>query len=80
MAERISMEEIDKVTRNRYEAVLIAAARSRQINSLRLAMLERMAEEDVSIDARKVTTIALRDIIDGNIKIHRPEEIEEPEF
>jgi len=80
MAERISMEEIDKVTRNRYEAVLIAAARSRQINSLRLAMLERMAEEDVSIDARKVTTIALRDMIDGNVQIHRPEEVEEPEF
>lgn len=80
MAERISMEEVDKVTRNRYEAVLIAAARSRQINSLRLAMLERMAEEDVSIDARKVTTIALRDMIDGNVQIHRPEEVEEREF
>jgi len=80
MAGRIPMEEVDKVSRNRYEAVLIAASRSRQINSMRLALLERMAEEDVSIDARKVTTIALRDLIEGKIKIRRPEETEEPEF
>ena len=34
---KFSFEEIDKVTRNRYEAVLIASQRARQINSLRLA-------------------------------------------
>jgi len=75
MAEQILLEEVNKVSRNRYEAVLIAAQRSRQINSLRLALLERMAEEDVDIDTRKVTTIALRDLIDGNIIINRPEHI-----
>jgi DNA-directed RNA polymerase omega subunit len=79
MAEKLSLEEIDKLTRNRYEAVLIAAQRARQINSLRLALLERMTEEDVSIDARKVTTIALRDIIDGNIELKRFGENENPD-
>jgi len=63
------LEEVDKVTRNRYEAVLIAAQRARHINSLRLAMLERMAEEDVNIDTRKVTSLALRDLIEGRIKV-----------
>ncbi len=72
MSEQIPLEEIEKVARNKYEAVLVAAQRARQINSMRLALLERIAEEDVNIDTRKVTTIALRDMIDGNVKIvHR---------
>lgn len=80
MAQHIPLEEVNKVSRNRYEAVLVAAQRSRQINSLRLALLERMVEEDVIIDGRKVTTIALRDLIDGRIKIKHPNDHSEPEF
>ena len=65
------LDEVDKITQNRYEAVLIAAQRARQINSLRLAQLERMVEEEVSIDGRKVTSIALRDLSDGTVKFKR---------
>lgn len=65
---RFTFEDIDKLTRNRYEAVLIAAQRARQINSMRLAQLERMAEEDITIDGRKVTTIAIQDLAAGRIK------------
>ncbi len=68
---KFSFEEIDKVTRNRYEAVLIASQRARQINSLRLAQLERMAEEDVTIDGRKVTSLALMDVMEGKVKFRR---------
>ena len=68
---RINFDEVDKLTRNRYEAVLIAAQRARQINALRLALLERMAEENVDIDGRKVTSIAMQDLSDGKINFKR---------
>jgi DNA-directed RNA polymerase omega subunit len=70
---KISFDELDKVTQNRYEAVLIAAQRARQINAIRLAQLERMAEENVTIDGRKVTSLALQDLINGKVKFRRPE-------
>jgi len=73
---RISFEEVDKIAINRYEAVLIAAQRARQINSMRLAQLERMAEDDVTIDGRKVTTIALQDLATGKVKFRRNTERE----
>lgn len=67
----VSFEEVDKITKNRYEAVLIAAQRARQINSLRLAQLERMAEEDVTIDGRKITSIAMQDLSSGKLQFRR---------
>jgi DNA-directed RNA polymerase omega subunit len=73
---KISLEDLDKLTVNRYEAVLIAAQRARQVNAMRLAQLERMAEEDVTIDARKVTSIALQDVATGKAKFRRIEEEE----
>ena len=71
MSTKFTFEDIDKLTRNRYEAVLIAAQRARQINSMRLAQLERMAEEDVTIDGRKVTSIAISDVASGKAKYKR---------
>ncbi len=68
------IEEIDKITRNRYEAVLIAAKRARQINAHRQAQLERMVEEEVNIDSRKVTSIALQNLSEGDVKFKRIEE------
>jgi len=65
---KFTFEDVDKLTRNRYEAVLVAAQRARRINSMRLAQLERMAEEDVTIDSRKVTTIAIQDLASGKVK------------
>ncbi len=68
------IEEVDKITKNRYEAVLIAAKRARRINSHRMAQLERMVEEEVSIDSRKVTSIALQDLSEGIVKFKRNHE------
>ncbi len=68
------IEEIDKITKNRYEAVLIAAQRARQINAFRQAQLERMVEEEVNIDSRKVTSIALQDLSEGVAKFKRNNE------
>jgi len=68
------IEEIDKITKNRYEAVLIAAKRARRINSQRQAQMERMVEEEVNIDSRKVTSIALQDLSEGVVKFKRTNE------
>jgi len=73
---KMSFDELDKIAQNRYEAVLIAAQRARQINSIRLAQLERMAEENVTIDGRKVTTLALQDMVNGKVKFRRHPEIQ----
>jgi DNA-directed RNA polymerase omega subunit len=70
---KMSFDEIDKITKNRYEAVLIAAQRARHINSQRLAQMERMVEESVTIDGRKVTTVALHDLSTGKVKFTRKE-------
>jgi len=58
-------------TKNRYEAVIVTARRAREINSHRLKLLEMMMEDaEVEIDGTKITTLALRDVLDGKIKYH----------
>ena len=65
------MKNLDKVTKNPYEAVLVASRRARQLNTNRLAQMEMMTEdsEDV-IDYRKVTTQAIEDMLRQRIKFH----------
>jgi len=66
------LDEVDGVVGNRYEAVIIAARRARQINADRLAKLELMPEnQDIDIDPRKVTTRAIEELIQGKIKFER---------
>ncbi len=74
---RFDFDEIDKLTLNRYEAVMVASQRARQINTQRLQLLERMAEEEISIDGRKVTSRAMQDLAEGKISFSRPAELEE---
>lgn len=73
---KYDFDELDKLTINRYEAVLVTSLRARRVNAIRLAMLERMAEEDVTIDARKVTSIALIDVSTGKTKFKRTNKAE----
>ena len=69
------IEPIDDHTRNRYEAVIVASRRARQINSHRLKLLEMMLEDsDVEIDGTKITTLALRDVMAGKVKYKTPDE------
>jgi len=74
---RTGFSEIDELTKNRYEAVIVASRRARHINSLRLAQLERMDEENVTIDGRKVTSMALNDVAGGKVKFRRTQSEEE---
>jgi DNA-directed RNA polymerase omega subunit len=70
-----SIDGLEKVTVNRYEAVIVAAQHARQINSKRLAKLnaaiEAGAEVEFDMEARKITMVALKDVIDGKVKFNR---------
>ena len=69
----IPIERLDDVTINRYEAVLVASKHARHLNAKRLAKLARLAEEplEIDIEARKMTAVALRDLMDGKVKFER---------
>lgn len=72
----VPLDMIDELTENRYEAVLVAAQRARQLNAIRLAKLEMLTSENaesIEIDSRKVTFIALTDCINGKVKFTRNE-------
>jgi DNA-directed RNA polymerase subunit K/omega len=63
------MDKLDDITLNHYEAVIAAAKRARMINTKRLAQLELMTEDaDVEVDYRKVTSIALEQLLYNRIK------------
>jgi DNA-directed RNA polymerase omega subunit len=70
-----SIDNLEKVTVNRYEAVIVAALRARQINTRRLiklaAIVEAGGEVEFDMDARKITMVALKELMDGKVKFDR---------
>jgi len=67
----VPLDELDNITNNRYEAVLMASQRARQLNAIRLAKLEMLNRDNadkIEIDGRKVTAIALEDCIEGRVR------------
>jgi DNA-directed RNA polymerase omega subunit len=63
------MDNIDDITMNHYEAVLVAAKRARQINLKRLAQMELLTEDsEFNIDYRKVTSVALDHLLNKKVK------------
>ena len=69
-----SLENIRDHAKNRYEAVLIASARARQLNAKKVALEERGMEEAFELKRFKMTTFALHELLDGKIEVTRPEE------
>ena len=70
--EKLSIEDIEKLNLNRYEAVIVAAQHARRLNAIRLQKLEQMEEDpEVTIDSRKITMIALKDLLEGRVKFTR---------
>jgi DNA-directed RNA polymerase omega subunit len=69
------IDNLEKVTVNRYEAVIVAALRARQINTRRLiklaAIVEAGGEVEFDMDARKITMVALKELMDGKVKFDR---------
>ncbi len=59
---------------NKYQAVIVAAQHARHLNSKRLRQLERLGEDpSVDVEARKITMLALRDVLDGKVKFETPD-------
>ncbi|MBD3401263.1 DNA-directed RNA polymerase subunit omega [candidate division GN15 bacterium] len=68
----IPTEQVDKITNNRYEAVIIAAQHARHLNAKRLEKVAQLEENaGLEIDGRKITGIALQDLVDGRVKYNR---------
>ena len=68
------LDPLDEQAKSRYEAVLIAAARARQLNAEKVAAEERGDEEAITLKKTKVTSHALTELLDGEIKFERVEE------
>jgi DNA-directed RNA polymerase subunit K/omega len=71
-----SLEDIEDVAKNRYEAVLIASARARQLNAKKVALEERGMEEALVLKRIKMTIHALDELLDGKLKVDRPEDMD----
>ena len=66
----IALDTFEEMGKNRYQAVLIASHRARQLNAIRLAKLEMLSKENadrIEIDGRKVTYRALEDCMEGRV-------------
>jgi len=69
---KLPLNELEKLNLNRYEAVIVAAQHARQLNAQRLRQLEQMEENpEVQIDPRKITMVALKDLLEGRVKFTR---------
>jgi len=69
----VPTDDFKKLPCNRYEAVIIASQHARHLNLQRLASLEKMEEDaNVTIEARKITMVALKELVEGKIQFERP--------
>jgi DNA-directed RNA polymerase omega subunit len=69
---KIPIEELEKLQLNRYEAVIVASKHARKLNTKRLTLLEQMEENpEIDIDSRKITMVALNDLVGGKVKFQR---------
>ena len=68
----ISLENLPQYAKNRYEGVLIASARARQLNAKKVALEERGSEEAADLKRMKMTTHALGELVNGKIEVTRP--------
>ncbi len=78
--EETKKKKLEDAIPNEYEAVLAAAKLARKINALRVAAKEQLPPEEFNkMDQRKVTTLALEDLIQGKARIERKEAVESGE-
>lgn len=72
MGKKPKLEKLKELDLNTYEAVIVASQHARWLNTRRLAQLERMEEDpSIDIDSRKITEVALQDVLDGRVKFKR---------
>ena len=69
-----TVEGLPELGLNLYEAVIVSSQHARILNTKRLAQLERLGEEpSVDLETRKITAVALKDVLDGRVKFKRPD-------
>jgi DNA-directed RNA polymerase subunit K/omega len=67
-----SIEDLRKLNLNSYEAVIVASQHASRLNIQRLAQLERLGEDpSLDLETRKITMVALKDVLDGKVKFVR---------
>ena len=72
--QKVTVEDLDKIKLNRYESVIVASQHARSLNNKRLRALEKMEENPtVEIEARKITMVAMKDLLEGRVKFSRPD-------
>ena len=72
----LSIEGLKQLNLNVYEAVIVASQHARMLNAERLEQLERMGEDpSVDLETRKITAVALKNVLDGKVKFGRPDTI-----
>jgi len=72
----LPISELEKLGLNRYEAIIVASQHARHLNNVRLKTLEKMEENpDLEIESRKITMVALKDLLEGRVKFTRSDSI-----
>lgn len=72
-------EKLEKICRNRYEAVLLVSKQARRLNVERMkaeSLTAQIGEEETENQEKeeKVVNQALREVIEGKVKFDRPQE------
>lgn len=72
-------EKLEKICKNRYEAVILVAKHARRLNLERMkaeSQAAQMGEEEATSqeDEEKVGNQALREVLEGKVGFERPEE------
>ena len=69
---KLSLSGLNKLNLNKYEAIIVASQHARSLNNKRIKTLEKMEENpDLELEARKITMVALRDLLEGRVKFTR---------
>ena len=69
-----SVDGLKQQNLNAYEAVIVASLHARALNAERLEQIERMGEDpSVDLETRKITAVALKNVLDGKVKFKRPD-------
>ena len=67
-------ERLDKMCKNRYEAVLLVSKHARRLNLERLREKSEGGEENIPKEEQeKVITQALKDVLEGKVEMERLE-------
>ncbi len=71
---KLSLSKLAKLNLNKYEAIIVASKHARSLNNKRIKTLENMEENpELELDARKITMVALGDLLEGRLKFTRPD-------